>query len=257
MCRLLGVFANKLVDFIFSLDRFQIFSELNPDGWGVGWYEGDLPKFHKEKIPASDERSMLPKLSQKKRSQLFIAHVRRSTGTVPAKVNSHPFCHDNWLFAHNGSVQRAHLLSSLEKEYSMAIKGETDSEVFFYYIMQQISKLDNVVKGVREAVNAAKEKSYSGLNFLLSNGQQLFAFRGFAHSPHYYTLYWLKRDPSEPGPFEFLSKETKLLLRSKSLKSERAALVCSEKLTQESWSEIKSDTLLEIRKDLSVQHHSI
>jgi hypothetical protein len=69
------------------------------------------------------------------------------------------------------------------------------------------------------------KKNYGGLNFLLSDGSNLYTFRYSSQHRDYYSLWLLKRKPSESGPLEFESQETNALLHSKSLKGERAVLV--------------------------------
>lgn len=259
MCRLLGIIANKPVDLEFSLERFKKFANRNPDGWGIGWYEDRKPKIFKEGISAL-ETNKLPILSKAVRSKIIIAHVRNKgkKGAEPSERNSHPFEYKNWIFAHNGSVERQYLLSLLAPKYRDKLKGETDSEVYFYWLLQYIEKSKNVVEGIKEAVNKIIERNYTGLNFLLSDGTSLYAFRYSNHSRDYYSLFKLKRDPSPQEPVEYLSEETKALIRSKSLKGEKAVLVCSEKLTNdENWEEINFGSLLVINNNLTIEEIKI
>lgn len=251
MCRLLGLVANKPVDIEFSLRRFTEFSTYNPDGWGIGWYENNSPKVFKQGISAKDRESQLPHLSMEVRSKIIIAHVRKGTGTPPSEVNSHPFQSRNWLFAHNGSVDRGYLFSLLRDDYKNGLKGKTDSEVYFYWILQCIEESKDVIEGIKKAVNKITSRSYSGLNFVLSDGKCLYSFRYSSNSKDYYSLWKLKREPSESGPLEFESQETKALLHSKSLKGERAVLVCSEALTKEKWEKIAFGGILIIEPDLN------
>jgi len=252
MCRLLGLIANKPVDLKFSLERFEEFASWNPDGWGIGWYEEGKPKIFKEGISALDSKKFLT-LSKEVRSKIIITHVRKGTEGESSERNSHPFQYGNWIFAHNGSVNRKYLLSQLKEEYKNNLKGETDSEVYFYYLIQCIEENKDVVDGIKKAIDKIMESSYIGLNFLLSDGNNLYAFRYSKYSKDYYSLYKLKRDPSTPGLIEYLSKETKALIRSKSLKGEKAVLVCSEKLTKdENWEEINIGSLLVINNNLTI-----
>lgn len=253
MCRLLGLVANKPVDVEFSLLRFKEFSTYNPDGWGIGWYENNSAKVFKQGVSAKDDESQLPNLSKEVRSKIIIAHVRKGTGAPPSEVNSHPFQYKNWLFAHNGSIDRDFLFSLLRDGYKKELKGKTDSEVYFYWILQCVEESKNVVEGIKKAVDKITSRSYSGLNFLLSEGKCLYSFRYSSRSKDYYSLWLLKREPSESGPLEFKSQETKALLHSKSLKGERAVLVCSEVLTKEKWEEIKFGNMLIIEPDLNVK----
>lgn len=259
MCRLLGLAANKPVDFEFSLERFKEFATDNPNGWGIGWYESNMARVFRQGIGASDRESRLSVLSKEVRSKIIIAHVRRKgKGAAASKINSHPFQYRNWIFAHNGSVDREYLLSLLGEELAKEIEGETDSEVYFYWILQNIEACGNVIEGVKEAISKIRRKDHSGLNFLLSDGKTLYAFRYSGCRKDYYSLYKLERAPSSPGPLEFQSPETEALLRSKSLKGEKAVLVCSEKLTSdENWVEIGSGNLLEINGDLVTKEMQI
>lgn len=260
MCRLLGMIANKSVDLEFSLERFKEHSADNPDGWGIGWYENNSPKVFKQGIPAKAKDSKLHTLSKEVLSKIIIAHVRKRTGTEPSERNSHPFKYKNWLFAHNGSVDRGYFFSLLRSEYKNELKGETDSEVYFYWILQNIENYGDALTGIKEAIKKIIQRDYSGLNFLLSNGKSLYAFRYSSRSHSYYSLYKLKRDHSERGPLELKSEKTKALLRSKSLKGEKAILVCSEELTREeggSWEEVKLGNILIITSDLSMKEEHI
>lgn len=257
MCRLLGLVANKPVDLSFSLERFKEFSIKNPDGWGIGWYKNDSAHVFKESIPA-EKSGEFPKLQKEVTSNIIIAHVRKSTGGAPpSKMNSHPFEYKNWLFAHNGYVDREYLLSLLSEEYRSKLKGETDSEVYFYWILQNIEEHENVIAGIKQAIKQVIGKKYGGLNFLLSNGEILYAFRYSSHSRSYYSLYKLTRKPSSPGPLSWLSHDTKALMESKRLKGEKAVLVCSEKLTKENWEEIGFGNLLEIDTNLRTKEMRI
>ncbi|HQI57448.1 MAG TPA: class II glutamine amidotransferase [Syntrophorhabdaceae bacterium] len=257
MCRLLGLIANKPVDIEFSLSRFKEFSSDNPDGWGIGWYENNSAKVFKQGISAKDYRSQLPNLSKEVRSKIIIAHVRKGTGAPPSEINSHPFQYKNWLFAHNGSVDRDYLFSGLKDDYKRELKGKTDSEVYFYWILQCIEKSKDIIEGIKTAVDKIKSRNYSGLNFLLSDGKCIYSFRYSSYSKDYYSLWLLKRNPSEPGPLEFESKETKALLHSKSLKGERAVLLCSERLTKEPWEKINFGKVLIIQPDMNVKEAQI
>jgi len=258
MCRLLGVIANKPVDLEFSLERFKNFAKQNPDGWGIGWYEENgIANVFKQGLSAVAKESKLPIFSKEVRSKIIIVHIRKGTQGNASEKNSHPFQYKNWIFAHNGSVNKDHLWQLLNDNHRKAIKGETDSEVYFHWILQCIEEEENVENGIRKAIEYVVESSYTGLNFLLSDGKKLYAFRYSSRSENYYTLFKLKREPTTLGPIELLSKETASLIRSKSLKGEKAILICSEKLTEEEWKSIKLGNLLVINPDLNVREVNV
>ena len=258
MCRLLGLIANKPVDLAFSLKKFEKFASRNPDGWGIGWYSQRQANVFKEGIPANNSPNY-PQMSKQVRSHIIISHVRLGTGAEPARRNSHPFIYKNWMFAHNGCVNRYHLESLLYEEYLSRIEGETDSELYFYWLLQNITEKGDMIKGIKSAVDEIiNNGSYSGLNFILSDGTRVYAFRYSESSSEYYSLYALQRVSSKNVPFESYSKETRALLRSKSLNGEQAVLVSSEPLTiDEEWEPIKMGNLLVVEDDLSMKQIEI
>lgn len=260
ICRLLGVIANKEVDLEFSLLRadkpFKSFGQFNPDGWGIGWYERGVAKVEKEPISIK-ESQVFPRLSKFTVSKIIICHVRKSTTGRPSKENSHPFCYKNWIFAHNGSVNREDLYQLLKKEFQKSIKGQTDSEAYFYWIIQNIEEKGDPVEGIKAALNEVVNHRCTGLNFLLSDGQCLYSFRYANSNASYYTLYYLKRAPHGNSPFQYQSKELQALYLSKLLNQEKAVLVCSEKLTEENWKEIDLGFLIKVSPELEVSMHKI
>jgi len=261
MCRLLGIIANKTVDLEFSLTgggkAFRDFGRQNPDGWGMGWYEGGAPQLHKEPVSATRSPE-LPRLAHSAHSALFLCHVRYATHGLRNVQNCHPFSSDDWLFAHNGSVSRDPLWAQLEKKRRERVKGSTDSEVCFHWILQNIDHHDgDVVEGLRSALEFLDAKGdYSAVNFILSDGHNLYAYRDATVNQNYYSLNYLSRDPSEPFPLT-LESEVGALLSSKLLRGERALLVSSETLTDEPWKEIPLGFLLRISSDLEPELEKI
>jgi glutamine amidotransferase len=251
MCRLLGLIANKEVDLRFSLlggpKTLRTLSQHNHDGWGIGYYKGGNPVVDKEPAPAHSSKEYR-RAAAEGQSRIFIAHVRSATTGARTEANTHPFQHKGWLFAHNGSVDREYLLAQLDDQHRRAVQGETDSEVLFHWLLQNIEGRGSVGEGVKAAVNAIRD--YSSLNFLLSDGSTLHAFRQARSNPSYYTLFYLIRTPSDPRPEELSSSDVAVLLQSKALRGERAVLVCSERLTDESWVDIPAGSLVSVGSDL-------
>lgn len=258
MCRLLGVIASKPVDLSYSLPRFAELGRCNPDGWGMGWYDQpQKPRLCKEPLPAhcSRERGAL---RHEAFSPIFICHVRMATAGAVAKENCHPFAFRNWLFAHNGSVHsptRERLRKALEPVHCEAIAGETDSEVYFHWLVQNIEQAGgDVPSGVAAALREISD--YTGLNFILTDGLSLYAYRNASANRGYYSLYYLSRPPVERGPFSTqATAEIEALIHSKALNNESAVLVCSEKLTKENWQEMRLGHLLAISPALQVSLH--
>jgi predicted glutamine amidotransferase len=248
MCRLLGLRANGSVDLEFSLVASTPPSRnVRRKGWGVGWYQRGGPSLKKEPLPAHDS-GMSDHPAMDVDSELAIAHVRYVSSRDLKHEHCQPFCFGNWLFAHNGGLERKSLLQRLDKRHQESLQGETDSEVFFHWIHQNIEREGDVLSGLRASLSAVKD--YTGLNFLLSDGQTLYAFRDAAKRHEYYSLFFLARDPLDGQPERFTSKELGLRIQSNSLRREKSVLICSEQLTSESWNPIELGHLFIVPESL-------
>ncbi len=246
MCRLLGLVANKPVNFKFSLERFREFASRNRDGWGVGWY------CEKNKEPLIEKEAKEATISEKYTSTfhvnscIFIAHVRYKTFGEPKVENTHPFAFKNWLFAHNGSICEQDELYLAESLVEL-LKGDTDSEKLFLYLIQDInneSEINQIIDSLVNRITELKKFKYSSLNFILSNGEYLIAYRDAISNLDYYSLYYLKRDYDSPA-ISYLSPETKALIDLKLARDEKAIIVCSEKLTRdEEWKCLSNGEML-------------
>src|SRR3954463_3412373 len=93
----------------------------NGDGFGLGWYgAGDGPGVYHSVAPAWGDAN-LRELAGHIETELFVAHVRATTGTAVQQTNCHPFRHGRWLFVHNGlvagfPVMRRELMLAIDPE---------------------------------------------------------------------------------------------------------------------------------------------
>jgi glutamine amidotransferase len=256
MCRLFGLIANRPVDVGYSLTSgstaFRDFATQNPDGWGIGWYQDGLPQVRREPLDAAASERFERHAHEV--STVFVSHLRRATTGVPSEVNCHPFPLGRWLFAHNGSLDRECLIGLLDPAHRQVLRGQTDSEVYGAWLLQSIEAASTPTDGIATALETVRADSHSGLNFILTDGETLYAYREASASPGYYSLWLLERDPRHRGPASMRSHETGVLLESKSLNDERAVLVCSERLTDEAWREIAPGTLVTVGAGLEVQN---
>lgn len=250
MYRLFGLVANKEVDIEFSMlkasNRFKKQSIKNPHGWGIGYYKGFKPIVEKY-VENAFYSSKFDELVKNTKAKIFIAHVRlATTGSVNSNENAHPFVYKNWIFAHNGTIDKERIMSLLKSPFNQNFTSkQIDSEIYFRYLIQSIEKTSDIIKGITLAVkNIIKEKCIAA-NFLLSDGKSLYAFK------YHRDLNYLVRDPKS---FNFFSKETDARIRSKMLIDKKAILVSTEKLTENrKWIEIKGNTLLIIDASLNLK----
>ena len=63
--------------------------------------------------------------------------------------NTHPFTYEGITFIHNGSITPPTALDAvIDKKYLERVKGNTDSERYFLYLLTQIDK-HGFIEGVK------------------------------------------------------------------------------------------------------------
>jgi len=186
-------------------------SEQHDSGWGMAVYErpeGNEPAL--VRFPEAAHEDAEFERATRMCGRIFNVHVRRATlgGLTPA--NTHPFCLGNYTFGHNGTVIA---FPRLIEPGVAPPAGETDSEAIFNYLMRYFDP-DDVTGSLRRAMSAVVARSaFSGLNFLFSDGERLYAYRlGI------FDLHWLARPDR--------------------------LLVASERVTGEAWHTVQQDVLL-------------
>jgi predicted glutamine amidotransferase len=215
MCRVFGCVAadprsirHELLE---AENPFIRQSEEHDSGWGMAVYErgeGGQPRLLRYPHAAHAHDEFMR--STEAHGRIFNAHVRRATMGGLSLENTHPFCMGNYSFCHNGTVlEYPRLLHPAVRRP----EGDTDSEHMFNNLMGVYDPAEPVASLRRMATAAVGTGPFSGLNFLFSDGERLFAYRlGI------FELHWLSR----PGQL----------------------LVASEKVTDEEWHTVAQDVLL-------------
>lgn len=198
-------------------------SESHDSGWGMAVYrevDQAAPVTERFAVAAHNDSRFHP--ATELRGRIFNVHVRRATLGGLSDQNTHPFEYGPYSFAHNGTI--LDYRSLLRKDMN-APDGETDSECFFMRLMNEFDPLEPVrsMRGVVATIVASH--TFSGLNFVFSDGIKLYAYRlGI------FDLYWTTR----PG----------------------VSLVCSEKLTSEPWHRVQQDVLLTLDPEQPDEVHA-
>ncbi|HTN52714.1 MAG TPA: class II glutamine amidotransferase [Anaeromyxobacter sp.] len=203
MCRLFGQHAQPPFDAVAPLCtaenalRFQ--SHRHPHGWGIGWYVDGVPSVRRGILPAHADDAFTA-AGREIRSPVVVAHVRDASVGPVLHENTHPFVHERWLFAHNGTVARfrdhpevrAALEAEIDADLRGRIRGDTDSERCFYLFLGRLRARagleDPGLEAVRRALaettalvlrvaDAVPVPKPSSLTFLVSDGQLLAACR--------------------------------------------------------------------------------
>jgi predicted glutamine amidotransferase len=183
MCQLLGMNCNTPTDVTFSFSGFAQrggLTDHHADGWGIAFFEG-LGVRHMvdhQSAATSPVAELVRRYPIK--STHVIAHIRKATQGDVALENCHPFVRElwgrYWVFAHNGNLD--HYAPRLHGSFRPV--GQTDSERAFCWLMQEMAKSHASVPSVAELSQTLRElvpqiARYGTFNFLLSNGQALWA----------------------------------------------------------------------------------
>lgn len=164
-------------------------------GWGIGWYDPAGVQLRRGVMPAHADQAFVA-AAREARSEIVLAHVRDASVGRVIEENTHPFRHDRWLFAHNGTVARyrrvAQVRRALEAEidrpYRALLRGETDSERCFYVFLSRLGarlpagrrpELEDVRAALAATVTTVvrladrRPAKPSSLNLLVTNGEVL------------------------------------------------------------------------------------
>ncbi len=187
MCQLLGMNSHLPASLTLSFSGFAQrggCTDHHADGWGIAFFgaDGGAPGkgvrcfVDSESAATSPIAQML--CSYPIKSHNVVAHVRKATVGAITLANSHPFVRElwgrYWVFAHNGDLKdfNPRLHGSFQPV------GNTDSEIAFCWLLQELSKSHAGVPSVEELTLTLRElvpkiAAHGTFNFLLSNGQAM------------------------------------------------------------------------------------
>jgi ergothioneine biosynthesis protein EgtC len=184
MCRLLAYLGSPIVvnKLLYepknslvnqSINAKEIEEPLNGDGFGIGWYVRDIdddPVTFVSVNPAWSNRN-LRKLAPKIQTECFVAHVRAASVGEVSESNCHPFQFRNLLMMHNGGVENFSLIKRkirerLNDELYNWIKGQTDSEHLFAYLLNNLCSTAQA-SVTPESVMNAFEKTFADLKQMM------------------------------------------------------------------------------------------
>jgi len=209
MCRMMGVVSRGPVYY----DLFEEFADLatrgmcpigatdergHKDGWGLACFQNGVLKVHMRDAGCASDAAKyygtawkIAKLNMERasgQSLIVMGHLRRASmqGSVAQRF-SHPFVEERggvrWAFQHNGS---------LLKDPGEA--DQIDSQILFRELLDHLrggrhhGDVASATAAVREMA-IGKYGGVTGLNFMLSDGDSLHAYRDFQTNGGYYTLY--------------------------------------------------------------------
>lgn len=162
---------------------------INADGFGLAWYNlgiSPTPGIFKSTQPAWNDNNLMH-LSHKIKSSCFLAHVRASTVGDVNQNNCHPFSFGEYSMVHNGTIRnfekyKKRLIDSIDEDLFLQIKGNTDSEHFFFLIMHFLRQKNDLILSVKKAIDWVTRiqencDGFSRINIVITNGSELMATR--------------------------------------------------------------------------------
>ncbi|MGE5556922.1 MAG: class II glutamine amidotransferase [Caulobacteraceae bacterium] len=206
MCELFGLSCNCVRKATQSLYNFAEHSCRNPHGWGIAYYkdsEAILKKMPEEARSSPD----FYRVAETAESNIIISHIRNASCGEQHERNCHPFKRvfqgKSWVFAHNGHVDGV-------ARHPRAL-GETDSESVFNMLLDSIEEYSSsgsgteysgLVAGISGIFTNYEYGRDVKLNFVMSEGTDLYAFNHHPQKPMYYA-----RSSSPHGDYVIVSTQ--------------------------------------------------
>src|SRR5258708_6627780 len=219
MCRLLSIVGTHPLPIADVLDAFfrlgkegNVKCTMEPghlDGWGMSGLSAQRAVYFDRKAePVPDSKKAYDAAAVKAaRSQtpVLISHLRKASSGGRDISNTHPFHSRDWIFAHNGTIFGASASLPLE---DLQPQGDTDSERLFLWILDKVRLADDPTAALVSLLKKARQELvFSALNFLMTDGVRLWAYRDYGDKrfdpgetleerQKYYTLYFARVERS-------------------------------------------------------------
>src|SRR6188508_3041623 len=166
-----------------------------PLGWGLGFYQSGEVLLRRRPIDDRAEIDLV-EAAEDVRTDVMLGHVRRASVGALRTENTHPFRYRAWLFAQTGTIVgferlRSRLLESQPEFLRRNVRGETDSECFFYLFLSFLhdaghlehahSSFESIAAALRASVALVDRLSAEegfGMNsgdILVTNGERMVA----------------------------------------------------------------------------------
>jgi predicted glutamine amidotransferase len=191
MCDLFALSAVRHYTAAASLPLFAVRGRQNVHGWGIGFFRHRVPIVEKsaDKVFAEGRlHASFQRLARVVNSPIILAHIRyKSSGEVD-ECHAHPFVLDfwgqSWIFAHNG---KAPAIESYASPHTPVLEAVSDSARAFeflrdFFLDAESRRSDTPFDVIlREALVHLLRLYPGGYNFLLTNGQVIWAFTNHRH----------------------------------------------------------------------------
>lgn len=158
---------------------FTALARVHRDGWGVGWADEDgVHAVGAPDVWGPDAAAAAARPSAR-HGMLYLRFA--SAGALPDPANVQPFLAAGVAFQHNGAlVPRDLALAGLAAADLAALRGTTDSEVYFRHLLAARATLDDLAEAAAHAARTLRGRFADAcLNALAIDGHELVVI----HSP--------------------------------------------------------------------------
>jgi predicted glutamine amidotransferase len=197
MCRLFALHARTPSSVYHSLwsapTALARQSVKHPDGWGVAHLEDGELRVTRALGAAHGSEAFRDHVKALTAS-LVLAHIRKASVGGHVLENTHPFTHDGWVFAHNGTIRkfetrRGDFEQRIDPGLRTHLSGETDSERCFFLFLSELARaprgetVDRASRALARVATYARQSDPRDLprpsvaNFVATNGDVLLALR--------------------------------------------------------------------------------
>ena len=274
MCRLYGFHSNEPTKVECTLVRAQNAllvqsrqdrrGRSHGDGWGIAVYEDSFPEIERRDTAAWQDLHFSV-TAERVFARTVVAHVRDATVGGATLLNTHPFHHGRWVFAHNGTVRgfdrvAVEMAEETDPDLLSERLGSTDSELSFLWLLSRLRaagielesqqiEIEAIVGAFSESVRELARRSQAErtgrqerLNFLLTDGRWLLVSRW--HND----LYWVARHGIHDCEICGIPH-----IRHEVGTGYRAVVVASEPISHEEWSEVPEGSILVVDPDVGAR----
>ena len=147
---------HRLLDFLKQSDHLRKYTpgiqnehdhQTHMDGFGFAWYRNRRWESYRNPLLYSRVPDLPKYIQRVARNTFVLGHIRKATGNTATIVeNNHPFYYRNHVFLHNGLIygfeaKRDVVLAEIDADLRGVIRGQTDSEAFFYVCLSKMRAL--------------------------------------------------------------------------------------------------------------------
>lgn len=153
-----------------DFSSFLELSNIHHDSWGLALDDQGSTEVIKHAETAADSTEFASVIQENSGTGGLLHFRWASPGLPVTNENAHPFSYKDISFIHNGALSPYDsLLKIVDSEFLSLRSGQTDSELFFLYLLTEISK-SNFLDGVQAAIKNIKANfKYSSINSMIMN----------------------------------------------------------------------------------------